>query len=508
MSTNRLDENLHALMLHSLSESGLDFPHVQRSRPNGHFNYEKHRNPSGSDSRTTVTPLQLDGRDNLARKHGHVIQCREEGTDGTFQPSARVSGSPSGDQRGGETSPDEPEEGGKERRTTRWRERSTRPQPTDTLDPDASKPRRRNQTLELARVGLDHPLRKSVRGRRRRSSDADLDGDAVDQSFQAARSKIDHRTLAILDKTKALLDHTPAKGEARVSVAELRDRYRAAASQLGTSTGKKSARSSNDKRADHQISTSDSDVDNCSSGADDSVTREREGDATGTPRAPQSSSRSRSRDEGHEEEETAQQSGKLEKTSPVRCDIDLLRAPDRPPDDDNEWENELARQTLTIYATSVKAKAAAADSAASRPPSGAARGKTRPSATPSRGSRRPEISACSLPALNQQQRLQTGSDGFRQSKTTSRPTASVNYSWEPSQRLDGGKVVVNMPSIPKPIWFAGTGAVKAVWCALTEGYGELTAAAAASSKSDAPLSTAPRASMLCSHRLCEEVQRM
>jgi hypothetical protein len=62
-----------------------------------------------------------------------------------------------------------------------------------------------------------------------------------------------------------------------------------------------------------------------------------------------------------------------------------------------------------------------------------------------------------------------------------------------------------MPSIPKPIWFAGTGAVKAVWCALTDGFGELTQEVAPSPDTS---TVAPHASMLCSHRLCEEVRRM
>eukprot|EP00644_Phytophthora_capsici_P005405 jgi/Phyca11/97040/e_gw1.1.1246.1 len=53
-----------------------------------------------------------------------------------------------------------------------------------------------------------------------------------------------------------------------------------------------------------------------------------------------------------------------------------------------------------------------------------------------------------------------------------------------------------MPKVPRPVWFAGTGAVKAVWCALADGFSQFN-----SEKTTGSVS-------LCDHRLCEEVRQL
>ncbi|EGZ30140.1 hypothetical protein PHYSODRAFT_470836 [Phytophthora sojae] len=61
-----------------------------------------------------------------------------------------------------------------------------------------------------------------------------------------------------------------------------------------------------------------------------------------------------------------------------------------------------------------------------------------------------------------------------------------------------------MPKVPRPIWFAGTGAVKAVWCALAEGFSQLRPQHAASGHSG----TNSAVVSVCDHRLCEEVRQL
>lgn len=175
------------------------------------------------------------------------------------------------------------------------------------------------------------------------------------------------------------------------------------------------------------------------------------------------------------------------------CDSELLQPPEHPPENESEWENELARQILTIYATSVKAKAVAAGTL--RVPSA---GSTRPSSrsTERGGANKSHAlsNACSLPALRTQspQQQQTRPPASSASKR-------VHYSWEPSQKLADGNVVVNMPKVPRPIWFSGTGAVKAVWCALAQGV--------VSSESSSPSKTVSLAAV-CDHQLCEHVRKL
>jgi hypothetical protein len=72
-------------------------------------------------------------------------------------------------------------------------------------------------------------------------------------------------------------------------------------------------------------------------------------------------------------------------------------------------------------------------------------------------------------------------------------------------------VVINMPKVPRPIWFAGTGAIKAVWCALAQGFASdlQSQQQYGQGKSGSP-EKLPKASpvAMCEHRLCEEVRRM
>ncbi|GAB9468516.1 hypothetical protein Gpo141_00005832 [Globisporangium polare] len=64
-----------------------------------------------------------------------------------------------------------------------------------------------------------------------------------------------------------------------------------------------------------------------------------------------------------------------------------------------------------------------------------------------------------------------------------------------------------MPKVPRPIWFAGTGAVKAVWCALAQGFADLQSQPSGIHANGQPQRHLSPVAM-CEHRLCEEVRRM
>ncbi|TYZ57536.1 hypothetical protein PybrP1_005408 [[Pythium] brassicae (nom. inval.)] len=228
----------------------------------------------------------------------------------------------------------------------------------------------------------------------------------IDAEFNSVRSRVDSKTLAILEKSKALLRQTKDAGRSR-------------------DTGEVGGRNFVERMREMRVAS-----------AEGAATRAQAGDGDPVKRS-----------EGRQAPENAEEQHQTEspaKDAPpaIRCDIDLLRPPERSPENEDEWENELARQILTIYATSVKAKAAGV----------------------------PMVSSCSLPALRPK------SDAESRTRQL-RSTASVHYSWEPSQRLEDGKVVINMPK-----------------------HGE-----------DGGLSNEARSASLlamCEHRLCEEVRRM
>lgn len=457
-----LERNLNSLVLHSLSESGLDFPHVQyvESQPQGHS--ERLRANSNT-------------------KQQEVIMCRPEDSDKSFALSAMSSELSSG------FGPHDIEPAlakNRNRRTQKKNSHRSKLSSGGCCQNRASSEQQQSSTLQT--IPKDHPLRKTQHSRREISDRSD----DIDVAFQAARGKIDQRTLAILDKTKALLDQTKSKDWKRNksdrdnALARFRDRYSRPMSgeQQTDSTANDHAASSDDVDESSQIDATERAPDTSKSAA-------------------KHDSSALSRDIDIDEAEDAD--GRADNAATeASCDIELLRPPDKAPDNDNEWENELARQILTIYATSVKAKAATEKD--SRVLS--------PIVRPTRDSSRPQTgalaqpqhtvngnAACSLPVLNSRKsapELRTASS-----------RASVHSSWEPSQRLDDGKVVINMPRIPSPIWFAGTGAVKAVWCALTDGYGELHHHPNSSSGAVAS-STSMQALTLCKHRLCEEIRRL
>ncbi|KAK1946954.1 hypothetical protein P3T76_000964 [Phytophthora citrophthora] len=283
----------------------------------------------------------------------------------------------------------------------------------------------------------------------------------VDAAFAAIRKKVDLRTLAILDRSKTLLGHVrqqPSTDKKTSFVEKLRQRHAIA------NTG-------NDNR------------ETCS-----------------TDETPKPADNDNQPIEQNSEEESVDQVEESEtsRISPddIRCDLELLKPPSKAPDNDNEWENELARQILTIYATSVKAKAlekANVDKTQTDNQSPCKTSAGEKQRLQSAGkSMRPNVrggtlkTSCSLPAI-----------GKKTSKNrTSTSSATIHYSWEPSQLRENGKVILNMPKVPRPIWFAGTGAVKAVWCALADGFSQFNRDKTTGSVS------------LCDHRLCEEVRQL
>ncbi|KDO34716.1 hypothetical protein SPRG_00778 [Saprolegnia parasitica CBS 223.65] len=116
--------------------------------------------------------------------------------------------------------------------------------------------------------------------------------------------------------------------------------------------------------------------------------------------------------------------------------------PDTDPNtnDDKVWENELARQILSLYATSVKTKKTGGS-------------PTKPAGPPT-------------PRGDQTTAIEHSDVATRVCEDRRSRIRAVQDSWEPSHRLENGKVKLCLPKIPRPIWFAGTGVVLATWCAL------------------------------------------
>ncbi|KAH9193519.1 hypothetical protein AeNC1_004492 [Aphanomyces euteiches] len=142
---------------------------------------------------------------------------------------------------------------------------------------------------------------------------------------------------------------------------------------------------------------------------------------------------------------------------------------------DKAWENELARQILSMYATSMasKKKEHQKSNNASSP-------------TLSPETKRTARRTNKLPAL----------DADRKKRIQ-----HIQDSWQPSH-IENGKVVLCMPKIPKPIWFAGTGIVMATWCALAVPSTE------AKLNNVQSVEGGSTEGLLCKHKLCNELREL
>ncbi|RHY29212.1 hypothetical protein DYB32_005333 [Aphanomyces invadans] len=152
---------------------------------------------------------------------------------------------------------------------------------------------------------------------------------------------------------------------------------------------------------------------------------------------------------------------------------------------DKAWENELARQILSLYATSMSTKKHQQQHLQERPLS-ASPTKSDGKYDSARGSRRHSVQK--LPALTEADRKKR--------------IQYIQDSWQPSH-VENGKVVLCMPKIPKPIWFAGTGIVMATWCSLAVPVTEAKLSACRVDES-----SLDGAAMLCRHKLCHELRHL
>lgn len=499
--TGRLEQNLHSLVLHSLSESGLDFPHVQRTA------YMNPHDAGAHEIRSSGT--QGGAQHSVISSHREpVIIARQEG--------AKESSKHFADQSAEEFSEEKSDHIDEKQNGATRRSRDKRIPPRTFASIQESPLGTTNRRIEKHRKGRSKTSQHQRRAARNSRAD-DVDdaseyanaADPVEAEFNRIRNKVGHKTLAILEKTKALLNQTkgpnlPAeKGSGKNFVARLREMHveTDAASKGELDDDNHQENEANRHSGDEMDGRVDSDADSTHK-RNPEIVPSLSADALKTPQSAQEVKKQKSESAGGEG------------SASIRCDIELLRPPESSPENENDWENELARQILTIYATSVKAKAAGVGNAnttssnadegrlsnrsiRSRPASGikaATNGKKGGSLG----------SSCSLPVLNPRMSTSVPGNTNRQ-----RSTASVHRSWEPSQRLQNGKVVINMPKVPRPIWFAGTGAVKAVWCALAQGFADLQPQYAKGSNTSSPgkaQNMAPIA--MCEHRLCEEVRHM
>ncbi|KAJ0396916.1 hypothetical protein P43SY_000975 [Pythium insidiosum] len=428
--SSRLEERLHSLVLHSLDERGLQFPHVTlQSFP--------------------TQPAKKTGRRPRKTK-GDLIVAREDGAVASVSTAAVTAERPQ----------ERPDDGA---------------QGVEMTDNE----RLRGSPLQIRSDRRHRKIgRRPERRRRRKSAGvADAAEDLVDDS--EPRGRFDHRTLAILERSRALLAQVNGK--------------------VGKSTGSESFV----KRMRQRLQQAQD-------GADASAEQQTESMcvADGEKR--------------HEAADSAE-AGDTQPSVPTNCsdttgsrlvqeepvadpakgdDMELLRPPEKAPENESEWENELARQILTIYATSVKAKAQQQQQQQQL--------KRRPeSSRPATSTRL--AGSTSLPSLPPSSTTAVGApavackDNVRPSPTSKRN--KVQYSWEPSHRLDDGRVAIRLPKIPRPIWFAGTGAVKAVWCALAQGFQSLQPISP-HAMTVSPGKAAQRAVAVCDHRLCEEIRRL
>lgn len=145
---------------------------------------------------------------------------------------------------------------------------------------------------------------------------------------------------------------------------------------------------------------------------------------------------------------------------------------------DQEWENEIARNILTLYSVSLKAGGgsdATQSDSPQRRPQDASPGSSREEATSPKKAGREEVVAkdSSLPSI--------------------RFKGQVGKGWIPSHVEEDGTIVINVPDIPQHIWFSGAGSIKAVWCGLAD---------------EAPALEELTPNMACGHRICIELRNL
>lgn len=292
--------------------------------------------------------------------------------------------------------------------------------------------------------------------------------DPIDAAFAAVSKKVDLRTLAILDRSKMLLDEVKYKSITDGKngfVEKLRQRHANANVTRSRLIG----------HADENKENVD-----CNQ-----PSKQQGKEPLGLVKV--------TKDDAISENDTHKISA-----DDIRCDLELLQPPAKAPDNDNEWENELARQILTIYATSVKAKAlnkSSFDGPETSQNDDQTSGIRKDNYEKQRQQRhRVSNNPNMLPAIGKKS-LQSSN------KRTFSSSATICCSWEQSQLRNDGKVIINMPKIPRPIWFAGTGAIKAVWCALADGLSHLQPHY---KNAESPI---PSVSM-CDHQLCEEIRQL
>ncbi|GMF18068.1 unnamed protein product [Phytophthora fragariaefolia] len=466
----RLEQNLHHLVHHSLVDSGLDFPHVRNTR------YD-------TNNRSAMVSEAVKHGGELTKKKQVILSRREVESGDSGHASAFVD----------EAQDNEKE---KEKNLTPTQEQTTSSLSNPRLLTEAMSPlKQRHCKGKKRRHQQNSKAAATIRAQVCSDEDYSKFIDPVDAAFDAIRKKVDMRTLAILDRSKMLLgkvkqhgllpkDEHTAEGSASF-VEKLRRRH-----------------GDGEQRADSNSTEKDA-VDR--TGDDDSTQQQ----------GKQILLEGESKVETYRLDRLENDSGKPCTLSPddILCDLELLQPPSKAPDNDNEWENELARQILTIYATSIKAKAL--EKAGSSSPEKqhydnqhAREGlkttedmqRLQSASTLKKGTGRQQSlsTSVSLPVINRLAALKN-----QQHRTSSSP-ATVHYSWEPSRLRDDGKVIINMPKVPRPIWFAGTGAVKAVWCALADGFSQLRSQHSAAEKSGSNSTSIS----VCDHRLCEEVRQL
>ncbi|RLN38353.1 hypothetical protein BBJ28_00012282 [Nothophytophthora sp. Chile5] len=489
--TARLEQNLHALVQHSLAESGLDFPHVHNTA----FTSKEQNISKGNTAKTTE-------EERSATRKQIILSRREEGGGASLMSPAQSTGD-----RGCQDRREEPR---------------LMPPNRSEDSPLHLKGRKRDPAMGKRRQRRHKSPAPANRYRPGTNDDREEYAqfvDPVDAAFNSVRKKVDQRTLAILDKSKTLLGQMKQSSGGRSAgnssfVAKLRQRY-----AVDTEDGATDLLAAEESKS--------SDVEASSTGAD------KGGDVSRLQtKGADDEDQASTQEEGEEDSIHSSSAGSLPTESvdtssvtdldAIRCDLELLRPPSNPPGNDGEWENELARQILTIYATSVKAKALektpSNNDSLEKANAGtwdttevSLRSKTKAKAQRLQQPRdsknlsamdtqgQPLTASCSLPAIS---RSPAGKQRSQSQYRPSSSVAAVHFSWEPSQRRMDGKVVINMPKVPRPIWFAGTGAVKAVWCALADGFSQLRPQHAA------PSAVTTSTLSMCDHRLCEEVRQL
>lgn len=126
---------------------------------------------------------------------------------------------------------------------------------------------------------------------------------------------------------------------------------------------------------------------------------------------------------------------------------------------EDDWENEMARQILFLYTSSNNQM------------------KQQPAASTTTA---PVAEPCSPPHLPPVLVA-----------PRSKSKSKIHTSWKPSHVAKDGQVIITRPKFPRPIWFSGSGSVRAIWCNL----------ATTSSNASLPLLAGP-----CEHGLCRDLR--